>query len=424
MTTPLRPFYQLKCGCNSYPWGKQGKSSLSGHLCAQTPGYAPDDNAPKTPFQAKEDEAYAEMWMGTYPTLPSYVADTDEKLQAVLDRHPNELLGKAVVDKFGHTQLPFLPKILSISKALPLQIHPNKEFSTKMHNENPDAFGDPNHKPEIALALTEFEAFVGFKPLDAVASLLDLPELAHLRTSGNASRSAFTNEDLRAVVRDILNASPETCRDTYKVITSMPSGACAGPHNGHVQKLAPRLADQYSSADPGLLVALLTMNYLVLQPGEAVYIPADGIHAYLSGDIVECMARSDNVLNTGFCPRAERDNIEQFCSLLTFTPHDKMQCMLPATRYWRSEKGRTRAYAPPLSEFNVLATTLGKDEDEVLGKGGAGIVIATRGSGRVHVDDRDGFDLKEGHVYFVGQGVKLSIKAGGDGLTMHTAYVE
>ena len=55
-------------------------------------------------------------------------------------------------------------------------------------------------------------------------------------------------------------------------------------------------------------MALVTMNYLVLDKGDSIYIPADGIHAYLSGDIIECMARSNNVLNTGFCPTADRNS--------------------------------------------------------------------------------------------------------------------
>lgn len=63
-------------------------------------------------------------WMGTYPELPSYVLETGEDLQDVIDKHPDELIGKAVVDKFNHTKLPYLPKVLSIAKALPLQLHP------------------------------------------------------------------------------------------------------------------------------------------------------------------------------------------------------------------------------------------------------------------------------------------------------------
>ena len=62
--------------------------------------------------------------MGTYPTLPSYVLETDEDLQKVLDKNPDELIGQNVIKNFGHTKLPYLPKVLSIAKALPLQLHP------------------------------------------------------------------------------------------------------------------------------------------------------------------------------------------------------------------------------------------------------------------------------------------------------------
>ncbi len=172
MSTPVAPFYQLICSCNQYPWGKQGSKSLAARLCAKTPGW--DGDGPEKDFRIDEDKPYAEMWMGTYPTLPSYVKSTGEDLQDVLDRHSNELIGEKVINKFGHTKLPFLPKVLSIAKALPLQVHPNKEFSAKMHADHPNEFTDPNHKPEIALALSEFEAFCGFKPLDAIMELLQL----------------------------------------------------------------------------------------------------------------------------------------------------------------------------------------------------------------------------------------------------------
>lgn len=63
-------------------------------------------------------------WMGTYPELPSYVLSTGEDLQDVIEKHSDELIGKSVAEKFNHTKLPFLPKVLSIAKALPLQLHP------------------------------------------------------------------------------------------------------------------------------------------------------------------------------------------------------------------------------------------------------------------------------------------------------------
>ncbi|KAL2206932.1 mannose-6-phosphate isomerase [Sarocladium strictum] len=422
MATPLEPFYQLKCSCNSYPWGKKGSNSLAATLCAKTPGWTRD--GPSKVFKIDEDTPYAEMWMGTYPDMPSYVISTGEDLQAVLDRYPKQLIGDKVTYKFGNTLLPFLPKVLSIAKALPLQIHPNKDFASKMHKENPDDFTDPNHKPEIALALGEFEAFCGFKPLDDVARLLKLEPLQHLAETGTAASGKFTDEDLRKVVQKILEADDKVIRRTYKDLMALPESSFTDSSaNAHIPALAPRLADQFSEADPGVLVGLLTMNYLKLQAGDAVYIPADGIHAYISGDIIECMARSNNVLNTGLCPKAERSNAKQFCDLLTFKPHDAQQCMLPAREYERSEKKMTKLYKPPLSEFNVLQTELKAGENEVLGKGGAGILIATKGGAKVDCGEKS-FDLREGHIYFVAQGVRMDITASDKGLLMHTAYVD
>ena len=102
--------------------------------------------------------------MGTYPEPPSYVLSTDEELQTAIDREPETFLGRNVIRKFdGNKTLPFLAKVLSIRKALPLQLHPNKEMAADLHRAHPSAFTDPNHKPEIAIALTRFEAFCGFR---------------------------------------------------------------------------------------------------------------------------------------------------------------------------------------------------------------------------------------------------------------------
>jgi mannose-6-phosphate isomerase len=110
----VKSVIQLQCKCNNYPWGKQGSDSIAAVLCSKTPG---------TDFKVEEDKNYAEMWMGTYPELPSYVLETGENLQDVINAHPDQLIGKTVYKKYGR-DLPFLPKVLSIAKALPLQLHP------------------------------------------------------------------------------------------------------------------------------------------------------------------------------------------------------------------------------------------------------------------------------------------------------------
>lgn len=241
-----------------------------------------------------EAELIWKRWFGTYPVLPTYVKSTGEDLQDLIDKHPKELIGETVSNKFGHTKIPFLPKVLSISKALPLQLHPNKELAAELHKKDPDNFTDPNHKPEIALALSKFEAFCGFKPLSEIEPLM---QLEPLKTFIPSESSSFNDQTLKSVVHTMLEASDEDIETAVKALEKEPSSSFGKA--SHIQGLIPRLADQYDKTDPGLLVALITMNYLVLEPGECISIPADGIHAYLSGDIIECMARSNNVSDTG-----------------------------------------------------------------------------------------------------------------------------
>jgi mannose-6-phosphate isomerase len=268
-----QPFYELKCGTNQYPWGNVGKQSLSARLCSQQPGYG--DDGPKSDFKLQEDKPYAEMWMGTYPVLPSYIAKTGEDLQDVLDKYPNELVGEQMLKKFGHSKVPYLPKVLSIAKALPLQVHPNKDLSAKLHKENPDDFTDSNHKPEIALALSKFEAFCGFKPTEQIASLMKLDFMKKFLPEG--SESNFNKDTVKKIVRNILTAEDDALASTYEAITSTSPDSFGS--DSYIPKLAPRLASQYEKKDPGVLVALITMNFLTLNPGEAIYIPADGVHA-------------------------------------------------------------------------------------------------------------------------------------------------
>ncbi|KAF2847135.1 mannose-6-phosphate isomeras-like protein [Plenodomus tracheiphilus IPT5] len=401
---------QLKCNCNQYPWGKQGKESIAARLCEKTPG---------TDFKIDEHNSYAEMWMGTYPDLPSYVLETGEDLQNVLDKNPDELIGKNAAQKFGHTKLPYLPKVLSIAKALPLQLHPNKTLASELHKKNPDQFTDPNHKPEIALALGDFEAFVGFKPLKEIQHLLQLAPLKIFLPE--VQKPEFDDQTLKHVVKTMLTASEATVRKTNDALLALPKDSF-GSHT-YIPDLIPRLSEQYDKADNGTLVALITMNYLQLKEGDSIYIPADGIHAYLSGDIIECMARSNNVLNTGFCPRADRDSVDMFCSVLTFTPHDAKESMLSSVKFDKSKNDKSKLYAPPLSEFSLYATTLGDGESDTIAKvGGPSIMIVTEGEGTLMADGKE-HKLSAGYIFFVGQGVELEYQAT-KALKAFTAFVE
>lgn len=49
-----------------------------------------------------------------------------------------------------------------MAKALSIQAHPDKELAKALHKLQPSVYKDDNHKPEMALAVTDFEALCGF----------------------------------------------------------------------------------------------------------------------------------------------------------------------------------------------------------------------------------------------------------------------
>lgn len=400
----------LKCLCNNYPWGKKAEASLAARWC----------RASNPDFKIDSDKDYAEMWMGTYPELPSYDLKSGKELQQVLSENKEQLIGQSVLSKFG-ADLPFLPKILSIAKALPLQIHPNKDLAKQLHEKDPENFTDPNHKPEIAVALSTFEVFVGFKPKHDIQALLQLAPLKQfLPTGGN---KGFSDETIRAICKAMLQAPEDTVKSVQEDLGSLSKDAFG--EQGYILDLLPRLVAQYTKADPGTLVALIMMNFLTLSPGEALYVPADGIHAYLSGDIVECMARSNNVLNTGFCPPAERNSIDMFTQVLSFKQHDPKEPLLQRVKSEKSGGGKTLAFKPPMSEFNMLVTELqGGEQEMVKAVNGPSVMIVTSGKGQFTVGG-ESFEPGEGSIYFVGQGVDVEFKADSqDGMVVYRAYAE
>lgn len=354
--------------------------------------------------------------MGTYPTFPSRILATGQLLGEYLKNNP-QLVGKSVLDRWG-PEVPYLPKILSFSKALPLQVHPNKKLAEQLHRENPTKFGDANHKPEIAIALSNFELFAGWKTLSEIESTLKLKPLERFLPQ----YKEFDDGVLCSVIKSLLWLPPFIVSEVVGELQGLPESNFGKA--GYIPGLLDRLSKQYSEFDNGILVAALLMNYMTLGPGDAVCVPADSIHAYLCGDIVECMARSDNVLNTGFCPRPQRDSVDLFAKALSFQPHNAQDALLPRQKSDKGMHGRTDQYSPPFSEFNVLATCLGAGENEthkaILGPS---IMIVTKGCGKMKAPGDKVYDMNEGYVYFVGQGVAVDLSTD-KGMAVYRPFAE
>ncbi|KAG8331932.1 hypothetical protein J6590_031176 [Homalodisca vitripennis] len=105
---------ELRCSLQMYEWGKVGENSEAALLArANNPSLQIQDLTP-----------YAELWMGTHPNGPSRLASTGENLHEWIQQNP-QVLGEPVRQRFG-VQLPFLFKVLSVNKALSIQVHPSK----------------------------------------------------------------------------------------------------------------------------------------------------------------------------------------------------------------------------------------------------------------------------------------------------------
>lgn len=190
--------------------------------------------------------------MGDYPVQPAKSLKTGEELHKIVDDDKEGLLGKNVMEKFGGV-LPFLPKILSIQKALELQIHPNKDLAAKLHSENPDQFTDDNHKPEIAIALGKFEVFVGWKTTPDIQALFD--DLQPIQRFLPNGQTQFNNETLERVCHNILTSSEDSIKECQEQLGKIPREKFGT--QAYILDLLPRLQGQYSIEDPGNLVTLL-----------------------------------------------------------------------------------------------------------------------------------------------------------------------
>ena len=123
------------------------------------------------------------------------------------------------------------------------------------------------------------------------------------------------------------------------------------------------------------------------------------------------MARSNNDLNTGFCPRADRDNIELFTAGLTFSPQSAEDILPESTPSERDSDGKTEEYPPGMSELNMMKTALHDGSTETIESiNGPSELFVTSG-GRTLTAETESYELKEGFVYFAGQGVETEYEA-------------
>ena len=387
----MSSLFKLRSRVQNYAWGLPGGVS---RLFGGPPSTEPE----------------AELWMGAHPRLPSpldapFQGATD--LLELLEQCPNLLTGaeKSAVLPTGRSapELPWLFKVLSAGAPLSLQAHPNSQQARKGFEREegegvaPDAFErnykDARHKPELICALTPFTALCGFSTHSVLKGRLEKYKLVGsggpLETAGNSLDPSKEQETLRELFRAIYALDASQLKDVIEAIVSV-SKADEDPLR---DELLLELAELYPG-DPGIVASLL-LNVVRLKPGEALFLPAGQLHAYVRGTGLEIMACSDNVLRGGLTPK--HVDVPELLRVLNFAPLETRVLHPVPTDAHRPVQ--VERYPTPADEFELQMIELSQGQS--LEDFGPHIVLVLDGQCTLRSGDQR-LSLKKGDQAFCG----------------------
>jgi len=362
--------YLLVNKIQHYAWGSRGQDAFIPRLL----GIAAEPNLP-----------YAELWIGTHPKAPSemVVDGVSVSLSRVISQYPLQILGNRVSKRFSGS-LPFLFKVLSVAEPLSIQAHPNREQAQALNSRDPEHYPADNHKPELALALDSLTALVGFRSLgDIHRSLERYPELAHFigldiyhRLKESQTLTGLEQQNLtRLVYRGLIQRSRTCEKELIECIGQVEDRLHRSSNNlRDEERLFLDLRGKHAGADVGLLSVFL-LSPIQLEEGQGVLIEPGVPHAYLKGNIVECMANSDNVVRAGLTPKFK--DFETMVDVLSYGTD-------PVSILGDDADREHVIYQTPVAEFQVSRWRLkrGKTITEVT-RGEPGILLIIKGDIRL-----------------------------------------
>jgi mannose-6-phosphate isomerase len=337
-----------------YEWGTRNDASYIPKLIGITP---------------EPDLPYAELWMGAHTKAPSriIVDGVEVPLDQWVTAYPTEILGEVVAHRFANT-FPFLFKVLAAGEALSIQAHPSKDQARILHAKDPAHYPDDNHKPEVAIALDALTALMGIKPFDQlIETLTRYPEVAgfigiELRPLvALVTAKASPALGVQALLTALFTRSTSHAVELKSAIDALAQRlSTSGVQLDEVEQLFLDLHEKYTGPDVGLFCIFL-LNLIHLQKGEGMYAEAGIPHAYLKGNVVECMANSDNVVRVGLTPKFK--DSPALLQILQYEPQ-------PISILGSSTNDAKVVYPTPAPEFRVTRVRLQPDEKRLEITGG------------------------------------------------------
>jgi mannose-6-phosphate isomerase len=341
--------------------------------------------------------------MGAHPSSPSHAAGEhgDVSLAALIASDSRAVLGDDVVARFGPA-LPYLLKVIAAETPLSLQVHPHVSRAEEGFEEEEVAgvpvdapnrnFKDRNHKPELIYALSAFEALCGFRAPRRAAELFAGLD-ARLAKELHGMLTAQPNVDgIRAAFTQLLEPRTRPSADeVHEVAEACAARLAAGSTSPRADRTVVLLAEAFPG-DPGVVTSLL-LNPVTLQPGEAMFVPAGGVHAYLHGLGVEIMASSDNVLRAGLTPK--HVDVAELLRNVDYVAAPPIR-IAPETFH-----GATKVFYAPVDDFELSVTEIADEVTHPLPGRGPRILLCLGGEMTVSSAGDGALTLRRGQAAFV-----------------------
>lgn len=275
--------YKLIPAVKNYAWGASQEHNLVKDIYVTNVMML--DGTKEQLERVEREKHWAEIWIGSHKSGPARL-----------------ITGEPITVK-TEGELSFLFKILSIEHCLSIQTHPDKAWAVKLHEAQPHHYPDPYPKPEMAIAIDFLEAFCGY--CDHAETILNLKKYASfyaLLIAEYPAVESFTADqhpkNIEQLIAHFLSLKHEQIES---LVHSLISDCQAIVQKEFRDDVILRVAKQFG-ADVGLLVSL-TLKLVKLAPFEYIALGPFIPHAYISGNVIECMAPSDNVIRLGLTPK-------------------------------------------------------------------------------------------------------------------------
>jgi len=350
------------------------------------------------------DKPQAELWMGAHPSGSSMIRTEVgwENLSGLIRKYPGKILGKNCAKKYGE-ELPFLFKVIAASEPLSIQAHPNRAMAKEgFMRENRQGipfdsskrnYKDENQKPELVCALTDFEVLCGFRKVSDIVVLFKKVCPKSLAKAITALGNKPDSSGLKIFFSYLMRMGS----DRKKRVLSEAAGNVRKftydePAYGRVAQFIEKYPSDIGTLSP------LYLNLFRLNPGQAIFLPAGLLHAYLEGVALEVMAGSDNVIRGGLTQK--HIDLRELLNIVNFRDR-RVKVILPV------KKRDEYIYKTPAREFTLSKISIDRGRTYAGSqRRNAEIILCTEGRAVITGSEGDPLNMSQGKSVIVPASVK------------------